>query len=126
MLDGIKGESQDRFFKDGIDIMSASFGASNTSKIGSAGKASYSDLSLMKLIDSASLPLLKSLAQGKHLTEGTLYFFNGNISGKPYLTIRMRDIIVTSQQLSASGNDKITEGYFLELRASFVYVFHYG
>ncbi|QHT62276.1 type VI secretion system tube protein Hcp [Paenibacillus lycopersici] len=127
VLDGIKGESRDAAIKDGIDILSVSFGASlQVSAVGGggggkAGKASFSDVSLMKYLDAASLPLLKNLAMGKAIKDGTLYFFDGR-SDKPYLSIAMKNILVTSQQTSGSGEEKLTESISLNYaQAMFTY-----
>ncbi|WP_127532902.1 Hcp family type VI secretion system effector [Paenibacillus kobensis] len=107
-LDGIKGESQDAQYRDAIEINSFSFGVTNPAQItkgggSSSGKATYSDIQLTKFLDSASLDLLKNAATGKSIKNGTLYFFK-NGQDKPYLTIQLSGILVTSQQQSVAAD----------------------
>lgn len=119
VLDGIRGESTSEAYKGGIEISSMSFGASTpTSEAGKAGKVSFSEIQLMKVVDSASLPLLKSLISSKPISSGTLYFIRDtDRTSTPYLKILMKNILVTSDQYSgASGGDKLSESF--SLRAS--------
>jgi type VI secretion system secreted protein Hcp len=69
----IKGESQDSKHKDEIEVLSYSWGVTNSAKIdsGGAGKATFSDLSFLHSIDKASPNLLKACATGTHLKEAT-------------------------------------------------------
>ncbi|MFC4810200.1 Hcp family type VI secretion system effector [Paenibacillus sp. GCM10023250] len=125
VLDGIKGESRESAVKDGIDVTSWSFGATLPVSAGGggsgAGKPVYSELSLLKSLDAASLPLLKSLSEGKAIKSGTLYVYNGT-SNKPVLSIEMKTIFVTSQQLSGSGVERPTESVSLRFaQATFTY-----
>ncbi|MBO7746807.1 type VI secretion system tube protein Hcp [Paenibacillus sp. MWE-103] len=126
VLDGIKGETRAEAVKDGIDILSFSFGAANTVSAGGgagggAGKPEYTDLSLMKYLDAASLPLLKNLSEGKAIKSGKLYIYNG-ASDKPVLTIDMKSVFVTSQQLSSSNGERPTESLSLKFaQATFTY-----
>src|ERR1700730_17378860 len=71
-LDGVTGESQKPNHSGEIDIMSFSWGASNSSSVGtgtgvSVGKASASDFSVMKSTDSASPVLFQ------HGCDGTVF-----------------------------------------------------
>ncbi|MFD0696693.1 Hcp family type VI secretion system effector [Paenibacillus sp. GCM10027628] len=116
VLDGIKGESRDQRVKDGIDVYSFSFGATNPVisgplNNGRQGKPTFSDFSFMKSFDTASLPLLKNLATAHSIASGTLYFFNN--SNTPYLTIKLKNIMVTSVQYSGAETEKITESLSL-------------
>ncbi len=57
-LEGIKGESSDSTHKEEIEILSYSWGISQTGTMaygggGGAGKADFSDISLMKRLDSS-------------------------------------------------------------------------
>lgn len=67
-IEGIKGESADVTHRGEIEILSWSWGATNPSlKTGSglsAGKASFSDLSITKYADTSSPRLLQALATG--------------------------------------------------------------
>ncbi|MBM7566693.1 type VI secretion system secreted protein Hcp [Paenibacillus sacheonensis] len=120
-LANIKGESKDAGHKGGIEILSFSFGATNTATVvggggGGAGKPQYNDFSFMKYLDSSSLPLLGNLASGKAIKDGTLYFY-GSGDSKPYLTVKLEQIFITSSQYSDSaGGNPFTESF--SLRAS--------
>lgn len=103
-LDGIKGESKDadKLYQDAIEINSYSFGLTVPVTAGkssgpSVAKPEYNDIELTKYLDSASISLLQTAAAGKAIKSGTLYFFK-NGQDKPYLTIQLKNIYVTSQQ----------------------------
>lgn len=65
----------------------------------------------MKFQDSASLSLLANLTSGKAIKSGTLSFYNAQ-SKKPYLTIKLETIFVTSDVYGATqGTDRMTESF---------------
>lgn len=73
-IEGIKGESTDVTHRGEIEVLSWSWGASNPTSVGSsglsAGKASFSDLSITKYADKSSPEILQALSTGhtiKHL-----------------------------------------------------------
>ena len=72
----IKGESFDDKHKGEIEVLSYSWGVSNSGSIGGggggAGKATFNDLSFTHSIDKASPLLLKACATGQHLKEATI------------------------------------------------------
>lgn len=73
-VDGIKGESTDAHHKDEIEVLSWSWGATQTSgsSVGSgasSGKPSISELVVGKLVDKASPNLFRSCLTGKHINE---------------------------------------------------------
>jgi type VI secretion system secreted protein Hcp len=108
-LDGLTGESQ----KDGhigdIDIMSFSWGASNSSSVGtgtgvSVGKVSVSDFSIMKSTDSVSPVLFQKCADGSVFATGVVTL-QRQVKGTstPYLVYNFTNVYVTSIQWSGSG-----------------------
>ncbi|QHW32395.1 type VI secretion system tube protein Hcp [Paenibacillus rhizovicinus] len=120
VLDGIKGESVLKGYENAIDITSFSYGveaASNfTSGAGaSVGKPSYTEFNFTKSVDTATLALMQRIAQGTAIKQGTLYFIKDD-SGKPYLTIKLQQIFVTGDQLSAEAGSGMSEE--LKLRAA--------
>ncbi|GMK38507.1 hypothetical protein PCCS19_15610 [Paenibacillus sp. CCS19] len=128
-LDGIKGESKDanKLYQDAIEINSYSFGLTvpfNVSKGSGANtaKPEYSDIQLTKYLDTASISLLQTAAAGKAIKSGTLYFFK-NGQDKPYLTIQLSNIYVTSQeQYVEDDGDPMEETITLSaLEMSFTY-----
>jgi type VI secretion system secreted protein Hcp len=107
-LDGIDGESADDKHKGELQIMSYSWGASQTSSVAGtggsgAGKANMQDLTIMKPLDKASAPLFKALAKGTHIKTGVLTAVKSGGDGKPFLKIDFKELFVTSHQLSASS-----------------------
>ncbi|WP_305985410.1 type VI secretion system tube protein Hcp [Roseibium sp. MMSF_3544] len=115
-LEGIKGEAQDKTHKDEIDILSWSWGASQsgTTHMGSgsgSGKAHFQDLSITKYVDKSTPVLMQHLSTGKHIPAG--WFYCRKAAGDnplEYIKIEMKDIIVTSISTGGSGSDdRITE-----------------
>jgi type VI secretion system secreted protein Hcp len=107
-LDGISGESVDDKHKDWIQVLSWSWGASQVTSVAGtggsgAGKADMADFNVMKFLDKASTPLLKSLTSGTHIKTGSLEAVKSGGAGKPFLKVDFQELFVTSQQLSASS-----------------------
>lgn len=105
---GIDGESQSQGFENQIKIESFSWGGSQHSAVAGtggsgAGKVNLADLSIMKTLDKASLPLFKSMCKGDHIATATLSAVKSGANGKPYLTVDLTEIFVTSLQESASS-----------------------
>jgi type VI secretion system secreted protein Hcp len=107
-LDGIQGESQDDKHKNEIQILSWSWGASNTSSVSGtggsgAGKADLSDVSMMLNFDKSTPKFFKSVCAGSHIPTGSFTAVKSGTDGKPYLKIDFKEIFVTSVQMSAAG-----------------------
>lgn len=110
-LKDVKGESTDSKHKDEIDILSFSWGATQSvGNVGggkSAGKASISSFSLMKKTDSSSTTLFAGCCTGKHFPDALVTVRRAG--GKPveYLTYKFTDVMVESVQWSgSSGGDE--------------------
>ena len=118
-LDGIKGEAQDDKYKDEIDILAWSWGASQsgTTHAGSgagAGKVNVQDLSVTKYIDKSSPTLFQHCSNGKHITKGKLIVRKAGEKPLEYLTVEIEDIIVTHVSMGGSGSeDRLTENITL-------------
>jgi type VI secretion system secreted protein Hcp len=111
-LDGVKGESKDDVHKETIEIASWSMGASNPTNVGSAGmsagKVSYSDLSVMISLEKASVELLSRVSTGKVIKKAVLYGRKaGDDKRQDYLTITLEEVMVSSWQTSASDGSGI-------------------
>jgi type VI secretion system secreted protein Hcp len=107
-LDGIKGESQDDKFKDKIQILSWSWGASNVSSVAGtggsgAGKVDLSDFSIMANFDKSTPAFFKSITKGTHIKTGTMSAVKAGAEGKPYLKVDLKELFVSSLQMSASS-----------------------
>ena len=101
----IKGESIDSKHKDEIEVLSFSWGVTNSAKIkgGGAGKATFTDLSFLHGIDKASPNLLRACASGAHLKEATITHRKAGKGQQEYLIIKMNDVIVTGVTLADSS-----------------------
>ena len=100
-IDGIKGESADSKHKGEIDIMSFSWGASQTGVSatgggGGAGKVHFQDIHFVKKSDASSPLLMLHCAQGAHIKEGNLVVRKAGGSQLEYLKIKLTDILVSS------------------------------
>jgi len=107
-LADIPGESVDSKHPNEITVMSFSWGASQTTSVSGtggsgAGKASLADLSIMKNYDVASAPMYKALLLGTHIPTGVLTAVKSGGDGSPFLTISLKEVFVTSVQISGSS-----------------------
>jgi type VI secretion system secreted protein Hcp len=99
-LGDIKGESVDAKHKDEIEVLSFSWGLTNSGATtagggGGAGKATFQDLSIVHKIDKASPLLMQACATGAHLKEATITHRKAGKEQQDYLIIKMNDIIIT-------------------------------
>ena len=126
-LSGIPGECEKQGHADEIEILSFSFGANQTGSFhkggqgGGAGKASISDLNIMKEVDKSSPLLFQACATGRHIPEATIYSqkAGGNNAPVTYYEIKMTDLMVSSHQNSGSGGSDSPDGDGdVQLRAS--------
>jgi type VI secretion system Hcp family effector len=72
---------------------------------GCAGKAIFSDLSLVKKFGESSAPIFLLVAQGRHLQTATVSFYRmkQNVLSK-YYTITLQDVTVASQAWVGNSN----------------------
>lgn len=118
-LSGIKGESLDSEHKDSIEVLSWSWGASNSgtthSGAGSgSGKPTVQDINITKYIDRASPALLLNTMNGKQISTGELIVRRGGMKPSELLKIELKDILVTSITTGGSeGADRLTENVTL-------------
>ena len=124
-LDGITGEAQDPDHTEEIEILSWSWGVSNTASFasgstgGAFGRASLSDLSFMHYVDNASTALAQKCANGDTIGTGKLTCRKGTGDNKlDYLAVDLEDVMVTSVQTSGSGGGgaPVSESFSLTFR----------
>ena len=116
-IDTIKGESASK--SGGIDIMSFSWGLSNSGTFaqgggGGAGKASFQDIHFSSHTSKASAALAKACAQGDHIAKSTLHVRKqgGGTEPKEWLTIKLEDVLVSSYQ-SGGADGQPTDQFSL-------------
>lgn len=104
----IRGEATAKGYESWIEVLSWSWGVSNPTTVAagtgglSAGRATLSDLNLMKFADSATPRLISASTQGTHFPKATLAVRRSS-DGFEYLRIRLEDVMISSDQLSAGG-----------------------
>jgi type VI secretion system secreted protein Hcp len=108
-MDGIEGESKDDKHKGEIEILSFSWGVSNSGGLacstggGGAGKASFHDFSFVKNVDSATPQLMLACAEGKHISEGLITVRKAGEKPVEYLKIKLSEVLVSSSQSGGAG-----------------------
>ena len=118
-LDGVKGESRDSKHLETIDVLSWSWGLSQsgTAHMGGgagAGKVSVQDISFTHYIDKASPTLMLFCCNGKHMKKGKLIVRKAGENPLEYLTIDLEDILVSHVSTGGShGEDRLTENFTL-------------
>lgn len=118
-IEGIDGESQDSAHKDEIDVLSWSWGMTNSGTFhtgggGGAGKANFQDISFTKWVDKSTPKLMEACASGATIPAATLVLRKAGGEPLEYLIIRMEKVLVTSVSTGGSGGeDRLTENVTL-------------
>jgi type VI secretion system secreted protein Hcp len=105
----IKGESLDDKHKDEIEVLSFSWGVSNTGSMasgsgGGEGKATFHDLSFVHNVDKASPVLMQACATGTHLKDATITHRKAGKGQQEFMIVKMNDVIITSVTHGGSGD----------------------
>jgi len=109
----IKGESPDDKHKGEIEVLSWSWGVTQSGTMahgggGGEGKANFNDFNFTHHIDKASPVLLKACATGEHIKEATITVRKAGKGQQEFLIIKMADIIVTGVAPSGAGDGAAT------------------
>jgi len=115
----IKGESLDDKHKGEIELLSWSWGVSQTGSMqfgsgGGTGKATFSDFSITHNVDKASPVLMKACATGEHIKEATITARKAGKGQQEFLIFKFSDIVITGVHPSAHGGDGVTESVTLQ------------
>ncbi|HEY1057124.1 MAG TPA: type VI secretion system tube protein Hcp [Limnobacter sp.] len=127
-IKGVDGESVDKVHAKEIDILSWSWGMSqsgttHTARGGGAGKVSVQDLSITKYTDKSTPNLIKACCNGKHFEEAVLTVRKAGEQPLEYIILTMKDVLVTAVSEGGSGgDDRLTENITLNF-AEFSYVY---
>lgn len=111
-LKGIDGESTDKGHEKWMEIESFSWGVqqSASSRASTAGgatsaRADFGDLSVVKMMDSASPNIYLACASGQHIDEVTVDMMrSGGADKVKYMEIKLKDVIISSVSLGGGGN----------------------
>jgi type VI secretion system secreted protein Hcp len=127
-LGDLKGESQVKDFEEQIQVLSWSWGMSQTGTThqgsgGGAGKVNVQDMAVTHYVDTASPNIIKACCSGKHFPEATLTLRKAGEEALNYMVIELSDLIVTSVSTGGSdGEERITENFTLNF-GKFKYVY---
>jgi type VI secretion system secreted protein Hcp len=128
-IDDIKGESTDAKHADEIDILSFTWGMTQTGTAqvgrgGGAGKVQVNDLVITKCVDRSSPILLKQCCSGKHMKTAVMVVRKAGGTPLEFVKITMEDLIISAVNHGGSGtDDKLTENVTLNFaRVKFEYV----
>jgi type VI secretion system secreted protein Hcp len=122
-VDGVKGPSTSK--ADHIDVLSFSWGVSQTAVYGpgasgkeaKAGRADFSNLTIMKVLDKTSPLLCDHCASGDILKKVYILYDKPVGDGQQdYFRIFLKDALITSVQLSGS-NENPTESVSFAFQA---------
>ena len=107
----IKGESNDDKHKDEIDVLSFSWGVTQTGTMahGSGGgecKAQFNDFNFTSNVSKASPLLFLSCATGEHIKEATITVRKAGKGQQEYLILKMTDVLISSYQTGGSGQSE--------------------
>jgi type VI secretion system secreted protein Hcp len=97
----IKGESVDDKHKNEIDVLSWSWGVTQSGSMGHGGgggegKAHFNDFNFTHNVDKASPVLLKACATGEHIKEATITVRKAGKGQQEFLIIKMDGVLVTA------------------------------
>jgi type VI secretion system secreted protein Hcp len=114
----IKGESLDDKHKDEIEVLSYSWGVTNTGSMasgsgGGEGKASFHDLSFTHVVDKATPVLLQACATGVHMKEATITHRKAGKGQQEFMIVKMNDVIITGVSHGGSGDGGHSENVSL-------------
>ena len=111
-IDGIQGESRDSKHKGEIEILSFSWGVSNSGGQvggggGGAGKVTMQDFSIVKQLDTTSPEFLERACRGEHIGSALLTLVRsggGKSDQQEYLKIKLSDVLISSYSTGGSNS----------------------
>ena len=115
----LKGESRDKVHKESIDVLSWSWGLSNSGSAhmgggAGSGKVHVQDLSFTKYIDASSNALIDACCTGKHFKQATLIMRKAGGSPLEYVVITLDEVMIGAVSTGGSGSeDRLTESVTL-------------
>lgn len=118
-IDGIEGESLIKDHESEIDVLSWSWGMSQSGTMhdgggAGAGRVNIQDISFTKYVDKASPNLMRACCNGEHFAEAELLVRKAGKDPLDYFKVKMSPVLVTSVSPGGSGGeDRITENISL-------------
>jgi len=127
-IQGHDGESKDAKHKNQIDILSWSWGLSQTGDFhrgggGGAGKVNINNLTFSKWIDISTPSLMLACANGEHIPKAELFVRKAGKDALEYIVFTMEKVIVSGIRLGNSGDESVMETITLNFaKLEFKYV----
>jgi type VI secretion system secreted protein Hcp len=118
-VDTCDGESVVDGHKKSIDVMSWSWGMSQTGTMhtatgGGAGKVNVHDISITKLTDAASPRLIQACCDGSHFAKVVLTCRKaGGKNPVEYLVLTLENVLISSYTPGGVQSDRVTESLTL-------------
>ena len=110
-LKGLEGESEDDKHKDWIDVLSWSWGASNSAALTSgglgAGKVMMQELNVVMNCCKATPQVILACSAGTHIPKATLICRRAGDKPLEYLTYELSELLITSYNTGGSAGDII-------------------
>lgn len=111
-IDGIPGESQAEKHKDEVDVLSWSWGETQSGTFavgggGGAGKVAMQDFNFVMTANKASPKLMLACATGQHIPKATLSCNKAGKGAQEYMKITFSDLLVSSYQVGGSSGDVV-------------------
>ena len=124
-LEGIKGESQDDKHKDEIDVLSFSWGVSQTGTTAfgggaGAGKVQFNDFHFTTKVSKASPTLFLDCASGQHIKEAVVVgetSSNVDRGASQFFKYTFTDVIISSYQDAGSEGGDVMDSAALSYRS---------
>ena len=125
-VDGIPGDSVTDGHRDEIEVLSWSWGVSQSGTIGSggggAGKAEFDHFTVGVPQSKASPLLMRAVATGEHLEEARLACRKAGEQQTDYMVITLQDLLISSYGSSSDGSFPSEEITLNFSRVEFTYV----
>lgn len=119
-LDKIEGESPDDKHKGEIEVLSWSWGATQSGTThqgsgGGSGRVEVQDLTVTKFLDKSSPALFLHTCNGHHIPTAVLTLRKaGGAKALEYFKVTMENVIITSYRTGgSSSDDRVTESVTL-------------
>ena len=110
-IDGINGETDDKMFPQHIELLSYSFGSTQTGSFqygggGATGKVQFQDFHFSKRCDDSTVYLFDACASGKHIPkcEMSLRKATGAGGQTVFYKATFEDVLISSQTISGQGS----------------------
>jgi type VI secretion system secreted protein Hcp len=110
-IDGIDGESQSEKHKGEIDVLSWSWGVTQSGNMhtgggGGAGRANVQDILFTKGVDKSTPKLFKASCEGAHIAKMVLSANKAGGKQMEYIKITLSDCLISSISTGGSGGQE--------------------